>query len=231
MWQKVIFCLFFDFQEGQNFIKSLRNGWECVTFHEKSRNVDFSQNGVAKWKGRAGGESLWGDKTCFLPEKTKNDPKYSKFLGICAGAELFCAMLLQGRLGQDVEGIGPFSPFLCFDQPPWIWRLKFWHFYKTMTPVQKVTEVFILWHVMDKKISQFSKIHLLLLWNIIWVRLVPMCETRNFVEMERNEGDRGLLNSWGNFWEWGGMLGSRGKWNLRDWVRGRGPKGQNTGPT
>ena len=26
-----------------------------------------------------------------------------------------------------------------------------------------------------------------------------MCETRNFVEMERNEGDRGLLNSWGNF--------------------------------
>ena len=25
------------------------------------------------------------------------------------------------------------------------------------------------------------------------------------------------------------MLGSRGKWNLRDRVRGRGPKGQNTG--
>ena len=43
-----------------------------------------------------------------------------------------------------------------------------------------------------------------------------MCETRDFVEMKRNEWDRGLLNSWENFWEWGGMLGSRGKWNLRD---------------
>ena len=58
-----------------------------------------------------------------------------------------------------------------------------------------------------------------------------MCETRNFVEMERNEGDRGLLNSLGNFWDWGGMLGSMGKWNLIDLVRGRGPKGKNTGPT
>jgi len=99
------------------------------------------------------------DKTCYLPEKTKIDPKSSKFLGICAVAELFSALLLQGSLGQDVEGVGPFSPFLCFGQPPLIWRLYFCHFSKTMTLVQKV-EFFLPWHVVDKNLSQFSKIHL-----------------------------------------------------------------------
>ena len=57
-------------------------------------------------------------KNLFFALKTKNHPKCSKFLGICAGAEIFSAMLLQGSLGQDVEGVGPFSLFLCFGQPP-----------------------------------------------------------------------------------------------------------------
>ena len=103
--------------------------------------------------------------------------------------------------------------------------LKPWHLCK------KWKRFFFFGMLWTKTSLSFSKIHLWLLRNSFWVKLVPMCETRDFVEMERNEGDRGLLNSWGNFWEWGGMLGSRGKWNLRDWVRGRGWKGQNTGQT
>ena len=58
------------------------------------------------------------EKTCKLPEKNKIDPKCSKFLGICVVAELFSALILQGSLGQNVEGIGPLSPFLCLGQPP-----------------------------------------------------------------------------------------------------------------
>ena len=52
---------------------------------------------------------------------------------------------------------------------------------------------------------------------------------KGFSEMKWNEGDRGLLNSWENFWKWGGMLEGMGKWNLRNWVRRRGPKRKNTG--
>ena len=39
------------------------------------------------------------------------------FFEICAGAELFSAMLLQRSLSQYVEGVGPFPSFLCFSQP------------------------------------------------------------------------------------------------------------------
>lgn len=54
---------------------------------------------------------------------------------------------------------------------------------------------------------------------------------KGFAEMKWNEGDMELLNSLGNFGRYGGMLGSRGKWNLKNWVKGRGPKRKNTGPT
>ena len=82
--------------------------WKCWVF--------------AKWscqdEGSHGGWDPLMEKTCKLPEKTKIYPKCSKFLGICAVARLFSALVLQWGLGQDMEGIGPFSPFLCFDQPP-----------------------------------------------------------------------------------------------------------------
>lgn len=52
----------------------------------------------------------------------------------------------------------------------------------------------------------------------------PNVWDKGFAEMKRNEGDWELLSSWGKFGRYGGMLGIRGKWNLRNWVRGRGPK-------
>ena len=38
-----------------------------------------------------------------------------------------------------------------------------WHLSQTMTLVQKVKEVFLPWHVLDRNLSQFPKLHLLFL--------------------------------------------------------------------
>ena len=73
MWQKVIFCLFFDFLEAQNLVKFLGNGWASVNFHDKSRNSDFSQNGVAKLV----------EKTCFLPKNHKWPKMLNFFWNLC----------------------------------------------------------------------------------------------------------------------------------------------------
>ena len=210
---------------------SIGNSSFCMPFPKMSTFCDSEQSSRVVARGV---RPLQWPKPVKLYKKFTNDKIFSKFLEIWAGSPQSSTMLIQRGFGQNLEWIGHFPSFLCFGQPSLEHlhsRRYFWHFFKTMTLVKKVKEGFLTWHGLDKNLSQFPKIHLLWIWNIFWVKLVPMCVTRDFAEMKRNEGDRGLINSWGNFWEWGGMLGSRGKWNLRDWVRGRGPKGQNTGPT
>ena len=51
-----------------------------------------------------------------------------------------------------------------------------------------------------------------------------MCETRNFVEMKRNEGDKGILNSWGNFLEVGRDVRKQGKVESQRLSEGKGSK-------
>ena len=110
-WQKVIFCLFFDFLEAQNLVKFLGNGWESVTFHEKSRNAELSQNGVAQRKSRARRATHWWRKPVFGTKNsqlTKFSPNFLKF-GLGVPNKVPCSV--KEALAKIWSGSGLFLRF------------------------------------------------------------------------------------------------------------------------
>ena len=110
-WQKVIFCLFFDFLEAQNFTKSQVHPWACVNFHEKYGNADFFSKWSCQDEGSCGGWDPLMEKTCVWHKKFTNDKIFSKFLEIWAGSPQSSTMLIQRGFGQNLEWIGCFPSF------------------------------------------------------------------------------------------------------------------------
>jgi len=77
-----IFEVFLTILEAQNLSKLPSNFWECIIFHEESKNVNFSSRGGPYQKRAPGGATHLSEKTCFSLEKFKIVKKCAKFLEI-----------------------------------------------------------------------------------------------------------------------------------------------------
>ena len=60
--RKVIFMVFFAFLIIQNLMKCFSHFWECINFHEKSKNFKFSSRRCPNHKRTSGDATRWEEK-------------------------------------------------------------------------------------------------------------------------------------------------------------------------
>ena len=114
--RKVIFEVFSTFLGAQNLSKLLVNLCECIYFHEKSKNVEFSSKGFPQQKWAPGGAAHWEEKLGFWPKISKIAKNVPNFFEIWVECSPLSAMLVHGGLKQDLKFILLFSLPWCLLQ-------------------------------------------------------------------------------------------------------------------